>query len=98
MSMRIEGQMDAKVVSNTRSAETRAAGPESTTGHMLATSQGTDNVSLSGASGLAALAKQLTPELLKSAVPSCRVYSRTKAQRLGYEAEETRSAPGSCQQ
>jgi anti-sigma28 factor (negative regulator of flagellin synthesis) len=61
MSMRIEGQMDAKVVSNTRSAETRAAGPESTTGHMLATSHGTDNVSLSGASGLAALAKQLTP-------------------------------------
>ena len=61
MSMRIEGQMDAKIASNTRSAETRAAGPESTTGQVLPPSQGTDNVSLSSASGLAALAKMLTP-------------------------------------
>ncbi len=61
MSMRIEGQTDAKIASNTRSAETRVAGPQSTTGQAPTPSQGTDNVSLSGASGLAALAKMLTP-------------------------------------
>ena len=61
MNMRIESQTDAKIASSTRTAETRAAGPESTTGHMLPSSQGTDNVSLSSASGLASLAKMLTP-------------------------------------
>ncbi len=61
MNMRIEGQMQAKVAGNARSSETRASGPESTTGHILAPSQGDDNVSLSGASELAALAKLLTP-------------------------------------
>ena len=53
MNMRIESQTDAK---------TRPAGPESTLGRMLTPSQGTDNVNLSSASGLAALAKLLTPE------------------------------------
>lgn len=61
MNMRIEGQMDAKITGNARSAGTRVAGPESTTGHILTPSQGDDNVNLSGASGLAALAKLLTP-------------------------------------
>ena len=61
MSMRIEGQMDIKIARNTRSTETRAAGPENTTGHMLAPLPGTDNVSLSSTSGLVALAKSLTP-------------------------------------
>jgi anti-sigma28 factor (negative regulator of flagellin synthesis) len=61
MNMRIKGQMDAEVASQARSAETRAAGPENTSGYTLAPSRGTDNVSLSGASGLAALAKLLTP-------------------------------------
>ena len=61
MNMRIESQTDTKLAGNTRSAETRAAGPESNTGQTPAPSQGADNVSLSHASGLAALAKLLTP-------------------------------------
>jgi anti-sigma28 factor (negative regulator of flagellin synthesis) len=62
MSMRIESQTGAKITSNVRSAEVRAAGPDSTTGHMLVSSLGTDNVSLSSASGLASLAKTLMPQ------------------------------------
>jgi anti-sigma28 factor (negative regulator of flagellin synthesis) len=62
MSMRIEGQTDANVLSNVRSAETRAAGSESAADEStLAPSLKTDNVSLSSASGLAALAKTLMP-------------------------------------
>lgn len=61
MSMRIEGQTDINVLGNVRSAENKTAGQESTTAHMSGSLMGTDNVSLSGASGWVSLAKTSIP-------------------------------------
>jgi Anti-sigma-28 factor, FlgM len=62
MSMRIENQSDANILSNVRSAGTRATGSESVADeYTLAPSLKTDKVDLSGASSLVSLAKTLLP-------------------------------------
>ncbi len=61
MSMRIHSQTDANVISNTRSAGNRTHTQGSKTAQMPISSVGADDVSLSSASGLASLAKTLTP-------------------------------------
>lgn len=62
MSMRVGNGTEASVINNARSAEAKTAGSASSTGHMQMSSPGGDEVSLSGASSLASLAKTLTPQ------------------------------------
>jgi anti-sigma28 factor (negative regulator of flagellin synthesis) len=61
MSMRINSQTDANIIGNAQSAGAKTANQGSTTAHMPNSLAGTDDVSLSSASGLASLAKTLTP-------------------------------------
>lgn len=61
MSMRIIGQADTNTIGNAQSAGAKTANGGSVTAHMPVPLAGTDNVSLSSASGLASLAKTLTP-------------------------------------
>jgi len=61
VSMRIGVQTEASILSNARADGVKTAGSESTTAHMPVSSLGTDEVSLSNASGLVSLAKTLTP-------------------------------------
>jgi len=61
VSMRIGSQTEASVVSNARSTETKTSEPATSNGYMPLPALGMDEVSLSGASSLASLAKTLTP-------------------------------------
>ena len=60
--MRIESQPGQNVSDSSRAAATRSAGTEAGSGHIQPSSTGTDQVSLSGASNLLALSKNLPSE------------------------------------
>jgi anti-sigma28 factor (negative regulator of flagellin synthesis) len=87
MSMRIASQTDANVLSNIRSAGTRAAGSGSAADeYTLDSSLKADRVSLSSASSLVSLAKTLIPADKQAKVAA--LLSQVRSGQYGAEASQ----------